>query len=128
MEEHLLSFCKITIVSNDIAEVVVNEGVVFDETMVDEYYNFLKSHLKAPFSLLINKKNSYSYTFGAQRQVANMPDVNVMAVVVGSSAGLLSNSTLTKINNSNSWNIKLFKKRHQALDWLESHAVERTAV
>ncbi|GAB1855877.1 hypothetical protein MHTCC0001_07120 [Flavobacteriaceae bacterium MHTCC 0001] len=118
MEEYLLSFGKIVVLSDNIAEVIVNEGVVFDEKMVAEYHGFLLERLRAPFSLLINKKNSYSYTFKAQQIVANLPEIDMMAVVMGSSAGLMSTETLMKINESNHWNIKLFKRRSQALHWL----------
>ncbi|MFD2725516.1 hypothetical protein [Hyunsoonleella rubra] len=63
MKEYKLSFGTIIVLKDNLAEVIINEGVVMNEVMVDIYHDFLLSYLKAPFSLLINKKNSYSYTF-----------------------------------------------------------------
>lgn len=69
MELHELSFAKIIILREDIAEVIVNEGVEMTVEMVDEYHNFLLSHLRAPFSLLVNKLNAYTYDFDAQEKL-----------------------------------------------------------
>lgn len=121
MEERVLSFGKIVILKKNLAEVIVDEGVTFDEELVVEYHDFLLENLTAPFSLLINKKNAYAYTYEAQKMITNLDEINVMAVVIGSSAGLMSTETLIKINESNASKIKLFKKRNQALLWLENY-------
>ncbi|MBC3757371.1 hypothetical protein H7U19_03070 [Hyunsoonleella sp. SJ7] len=123
MKEYKLSFGTIIILKDNLAEVIINEGVVMNEVMVDLYHDFLLSYLKAPFSLLINKKNSYSYTFEAQKMIANLKEIHVMAVVVGTSGALMSTRTLIKINEENDWNIKLFHTRPEALEWIESHYV-----
>lgn len=121
MKEYKLSFGTIIILRDNLAEVIINEGVVMNEVMVDLYHDFLLSYLKAPFSLLINKKNSYSYTFEAQKMIANLDEIHVMAVIVGTSGALMSTKTLMKINEENDWNIKLFRARPEALEWIESH-------
>ena len=40
--------------------------------MVEEYHAFLLKHLVSPFSLLINKINSYTYSFDAQVNLATL--------------------------------------------------------
>lgn len=60
MDLYELSFAKIIILRDDIAEVMINDGVLMDVDMVAKYHEFLLAHLHAPFSLLINKINSYS--------------------------------------------------------------------
>lgn len=113
-----LSFGKIVILSKNLAEVIVNDGVVFDEVMVDEYHDFLLNSLEAPFSLIINKKHSYSYTFGAQKSIASLQEIKAMAVVSNTSAGVMSTETLMNINGNYKWNIKIFNKREEAESWL----------
>ncbi|MEW4924923.1 hypothetical protein [Algibacter sp. 2305UL17-15] len=121
MKEYKLSFGTIIILEEDLAEVIINEGVVMNEVMVDLYHDFLLSYLKAPFSLIINKKNSYSYTFEAQKTIANLKQIHLMAVVVGSAGALMSTETLIQMNEEQDWNIKLFNKRGEALEWVENH-------
>lgn len=120
MKEYTLSFGTITVLKDDLAEVIINEGVVMNEIMVDLYHDFLLSYLKAPFSLIINKKNSYSYTFEAQKIIANLKEIYAMAVIVGTNAAVMSTKTLMQINASNNWNIKLFRTKPEALEWIES--------
>lgn len=66
MSSHRLSFGIINILKNNLAEVIVDEGIVMDVVMIDEYHDFLLNTLDAPFALLVNKKHSYTYTFSAQ--------------------------------------------------------------
>ncbi len=121
MDTHTLSFAKINILQPDIAEVVVNEGIEMNMEMVNEYHRFLLANLKAPFSLLINKINSYSYDFQAQINLAVLKEINVMAVVTYSnvtrhSTQMLSSNVPRKID----WNLQLFDDKNSALTWLEA--------
>ena len=58
MKSRRLSFCEIILLKDDLAEVIIDEGVLLDLKMVKQYHLFLLLNLKAPFSLLINKKYS----------------------------------------------------------------------
>ena len=59
MDLHELSFEKVIILREDLAEVVVNEGIEMSVEMVDEYHYFLLSHMSAQLSLLLNKINAF---------------------------------------------------------------------
>jgi hypothetical protein len=120
MKSYKLSFGTIVLLSNKIAEVIVDEGVVMDEIMVDEYHDFLLNNLDAPFSLLINKKNSYTYTFGAQKVIANLNEIKAMGVVTKTSGAVMSTETLMNVNDNVFKNIQMFNKREEALEWLET--------
>jgi len=120
MKNYELSFGTIILISSSFAEVIVDEGIEMNEVMVDEYHDFLLNNLSPPFLLLVNKKNSYSYTFGAQMSIANLKEIKAMAVLIGTNGGLMSTETLININKENDWNIKLFQKRDQALAWLDT--------
>lgn len=126
MEVFKLDFARINILREDIAEVIINSGVELDEDMVDEYHEFLITHLRAPFSLLINKLNPYSYTFGAQQKLGIIEQINAMAAVVYNHTTKLSTNSLATQTRSKPWNFELFLDRDKALAWLEAQQAALT--
>ena len=119
MKTYQFSFGEITIIKKNLAEVIISEGIVMDLDMVEEYHKFLLDNLTAPFSLLVNKKFSYTYTFNAQRAIANLDAIKAMAIVNRVYISVMATEVLININRENNWNIKLFKIREKALEWLE---------
>jgi hypothetical protein len=120
MSFYELSFAKIIILQENVAEVIINEGIEINNEMVTEYHNFLLQHLTAPFFLLINKINSYTYTFDAQIKIASLPEIKAMAVVAYSKATEVATRNLASIPRNNAWNIQIFPDRDTALEWLSS--------
>lgn len=120
MDLHELPFAKIIILRDDIAEVMINDGVRMNEEMVEQYHDFLLSHLRAPFSLLINKINSYTYDFHAQEKLATLKEINVMAVVAYNRVTKLTTETLASYPRDVQWNLEIFSNRDEALAWLLS--------
>ena len=118
--EFVLPFAKIIILQDDIAEVIINNGIEMDVRMVEQYHKFLLSHLDAPFSLLINKINSYTYDFQAQIKLATLTQINVMAVVAYNHVTEVTTKTLASYPRTEKWNLKIFSNRDEALDWLLS--------
>jgi len=121
-----LSFGTIITINDHLAEVIIDEGVELDEHLVDAYHDFLLSHLKAPFSLLINKKNSYSYTFEAQKVIGSLNEIDNMAVLVGTLGSTLATKTIISLKGRD--NIKIFVTRKEALDWLINQQNKKTAI
>jgi len=119
MITHKLSFGEITLLQEDIAEVIVNDRVEFNLEMVAEYHEFLINKMKCPFSLLINKLNSYTYTFEAQQHLATLTDINAMAVVSYSNITELTTKSLIQVPREINWKIKIFNEREVALQWLQ---------
>ena len=124
MDLHELPFAKIIILRDDIAEVMINDGVRMNEDMVEQYHEFLLSHLRAPFSLLINKINSYTYDFHAQEKLATLKEINAMAVVAYNRVTKLTTETLASYPRDVKWNLKIFSNRDDALAWLLSEQGE----
>ena len=120
MDLHELPFAKIIILRDDIAEVMINDGVQMDVEMVEQYHDFLLSHLRAPFSLLINKVNSYTYDFHAQENLATLKEINAMAVVAYNRVTKIITETLASFPRDVKWNLKIFSNRDEALAWLLS--------
>ncbi len=119
MKTYKLSFGEITLLQEDIAEVIVNDRVEFNLEMVAEYHEFLINKMKCPFSLLINKLNSYTYTFEAQQHLATLTDINAMAVVSYSNITELTTKSLIQVPREIDWKIKIFNEREVALQWLQ---------
>ncbi len=124
MDLHELPFAKIIILRDDIAEVMINDGVRMDTAMVEAYHDFLLSHLHAPFSLLINKINSYTYDFHAQEKLATLKEINAMAVVAYNRVTRITTETLASYPRDVKWNLEIFSNRDEALAWLISQQVE----
>ncbi|HAI19935.1 MAG: hypothetical protein CMP05_09430 [Xanthomarina sp.] len=114
-----LSYGTIILLEENIAEVIINEGVVMDIAMIDHYHDVLKSNLKAPFSLLINKKFSYTYDFYAQRNLATLKEIVAMAVVAYNKMASMSTEVLEKLPRPTEWHLKIFSDREEALKWLQ---------
>jgi len=120
MDLHELPFAKIVILRDDIAEVMINDGVRMNQEMVEQYHDFLLSHLRAPFSLLINKINSYTYDFHAQEKLATLKEINAMAVVAYNRVTKITTETLASYPRDVKWNLEIFSNRDEALAWLLS--------
>ncbi|MGB5604488.1 MAG: hypothetical protein WBO14_18850 [Gammaproteobacteria bacterium] len=118
MDFYELPFAKIIMLRDDIAEVMIDEGIEMDNEMVEQYHGFLLAHLRAPFSLLINKINSYSYDFHAQQKLATLREINAMAVVAYNGMTKITTETLASYPRDVKWHLKVFSNRDEALAWL----------
>jgi len=88
--------------------------------MVKQYHEFLLSHLVSPFSLLINKVNTYTYDFDAQINLATLKEIHVMAVVAYTRTTKISTEyLLTSVPREKDWNLRIFSNRDEALNWLK---------
>ncbi|GAA0854492.1 hypothetical protein [Aliiglaciecola litoralis] len=116
----LLDFAKIIILRDDIAEIVVDEGVEMTSAMVDQYHTCLIENLLSPFSVLINKINTYTYDFQAQLKIGTIENIHAMAVVTYSRHAELATDVMDKtMPRENKWNMQLFSERNVALEWLK---------
>jgi hypothetical protein len=120
MDLYELPFAKIIILRDDIAEVIINSGVIMDIAMVEQYHDFLLSHLRAPFSLLVNKVNAYTYDFVAQGKLATLKEINAMAVIAYNRVTEITTENLASFPRDVEWNLRIFSNRDEAMAWLES--------
>lgn len=120
MKSYKLSFVEIIIHKTNLAEIIVNESIIMDLAHLAELHDFLQNNLIAPFSILINKKNDYSYDFQAQCAIGDISGLSKTAVFVTRSSGLMSTQTIMHINRNKdwNWNVKIFNDREAALAWL----------
>lgn len=129
MKVFLLPFGKVNILESNIAEIIINEGVLIDRDMVESYRTLIRSHLNVPYSLLINKEHGYSYTFEAQVTMGEIDnDVDHRAVVVNSQSGEMATEIVMNINKKNNWNLEMFRDREEAVEWLINQQNNKTAI
>ena len=120
MESSKLSFCKINKVSESIAEIIVYDGIEVDLKMVEEYHKWISENLSTPCALLVNKINKYTYTFEAQINLIDLPQIKAIAVITYNRISELTTATLTKLPRKTKWNLKMFYTKEDGLEWLES--------
>ncbi len=129
MKVFLLPFGKVNILESNIAEIIINEGVLIDRDTVETYRSLIRSHLSIPYSLLINKVHGYSYTFEAQVTMGTLnKDVDYRAVVVNSQSGEMATEIVMNVNKKNNWNLEMFRDRDEALTWLINQQNNKTAI
>jgi len=119
MNSYKLSFAEIIKLKNNLAEVIINEGVELDEIMVAEYHSFVTNLLSEPRYLLVNKKNSYSYNFNAQKTIINFDKIKAYGIVAPNAAAILGTKSLVSIGDNPKLNLQIFSTREEALGWLE---------
>lgn len=117
---HEISFGQITKIQDNLVEIVVQADIEFNMDMIAEYHTWLLANLKAPFAILVNKKNPYTYTFEAQMNIANLPQIKAMAVVSYSTATEATTNVLIEMPRKSKWNIRIFDTSELALAWLRA--------
>ncbi len=114
---HELPFAKLVIIRDDIVEVMINEGVELNLDMVNQYHEFLLSHLKAPFSIIVNRIHSYTYDFEAQLSISSLPEIHAIAAVVYSRVARFSMESMASIPREKTLHSQFFNNKEDALIW-----------
>jgi len=120
---HNLSFAKVNILSEHIAEVIVKEGVEISLEMSEEYNDFLTEQFPENFALLINKINQYDFSFEAKLSMASHENLMAIAVITYDNQGRQSVEKVAAMRKLDGWNLKVFDGLNlgwqEGLDWLQ---------
>jgi len=124
MQKHRLSFAEVNIISDDIVEVIIDEGVEVSIEMVEEYDNFLACIFNGDYGVLINKINNYSYSAEAQFIMGSAEDIVAIAAVNYNEQGKQSSKAIAGIRIVDQLNVKAFSGLElgwqQAMTWLQN--------
>ena len=71
--KYQLSFCEIEQLSDNIFEVTTAEGTVIDDKCAKEANDFWLNLRKDPFCILINNRNSFSFSFTGSMEISKNP-------------------------------------------------------
>ena len=122
MKKYQLSFCTVNILTDNIAELIVDENIEVSIEMVEEHDKLLCSIFKGGFGLLVNKINTYSYTLEAKLILGSIDPMKAIASVNYSPHGLQSTQDILNKRSNDRLNIKTFIGTElgwqQAYDWL----------
>ena len=120
MEIFELSFVKIIKLDDDLAEVIVNEGVNYDLDMLNDYHDWIRQNMKHPCYILVNRINTYAYTFDAIQKLGTIEEIKAIGMVVYTRASKVAAETLREFPKNRPWNSQIFNSRDDALAWLSS--------
>lgn len=113
-----LSFCQITRVNDFVVELVTNPEVELGGAEVIEFHQYF-DNLDAPVGLLVNRVNSYSYSFETLRSDAKNKNMAAIAVLLNDTSKLVqSEYIVNRVKTDVDANI--FFDRDSAISWLES--------
>ena len=123
MNKHQLSFAKINILNEQVAEVIVNQDVIISLEMSEEYDRALAEIFSNNFALLINKINQYDFSFEAKLSMASHENLKAIAVVTYDNESKNSVGEVAAMRQRDGWNLKVFDGLNlgwqDGLDWLE---------
>jgi len=128
--QHQLSFAKINILSDTIAEVIVGQGIEISLEMSEEYDDFLTRKFTNNFALLVNKVNQYDFSFEAKLSMASHENLTAIAVITYENEGKQSVEKLAAMRKIDGWNLKVFDGLNlgwqEGYDWLQEQLNEVT--
>lgn len=129
--QYRLSFAIINLLSDQIAEIIVDNHVVISLEMLEELDGFTNEHFVKSFGLIVNKINSYRYTFEAKSYIATNQHQVACAVV---NYGLVSEDPIYEVKELRPFdhlNIKVFSGLEfgwqQAKKWLNDQLVKQSS-
>lgn len=124
MIKHQLSFAKINMLNENVAEVIVAPNVVISLEMSEEYEHFMAENFTTNFTILVNKINQYDFSFEAKLSVASHKNLTAIAVITYDNDSKKSAEELAAMRQRDGWNLKVFDGLNlgwqDGLDWLQS--------
>ncbi len=130
MEQYRLSFARVNIVLENIVEVVIDNFVVVSLEMVEELDKFLSNTFTEKITLLINKVNTYSYSFEAKMIFGSLENIIAIAVINYSRDGEMITTEIMEQRKVDNLNIKSFSALdlgyQHAIRWLKNEMIINT--
>jgi len=121
---HQLSFAKVNILSENIAEVIVAQGVEISLEMSEEYDDFLTEQFPNDFAILVNKVNEYDFSFEAKLSMASHENLAAIGVITYDNKSKESVEKIAVIRHRDGWNLKVFDGLNlgyqEGLAWLNN--------
>jgi len=123
MHKHRLSFADVNIISDSIAEVIIDEGIEVSIEMVEEYDNYLACIFNSNYAILMNKINNYSYSPEAQFIMGSTKSIIAIAAVNYNEQGRKSSKAITQKRIVDRLNFRTFSGLElgwqDAITWLK---------
>ncbi len=121
--KHRTSFAFYNKLSENIIEVIADEGVEITLEMIDEGHEFIEKYIEGDFALLVNRINTYSYSYEAKLSIASHEGLKAIAFVYYNNESQHAIDDLQNTRVMDKWNAKTFPGMElgwqQAYDFLE---------
>lgn len=118
MNTYKLSYATVNIIHDTILEVVCNDEIELSIEMLKELKTLADKKIGQPFSLLINRKNTYTYSFEVLQHFGDFHDILATAFVVyNKTSEAVTNYAVEFIKNQN-WKTEVFYNHEAAVQWL----------
>lgn len=121
--KYRLSFANIDVISDNISEIIVDEGAEVTLEMCEEYDNFLLELFPHPFTTIVNKINDFTYTYEAALQLESLENCVATAVIVYSKRAENQANNFKSIRKQDNLNIHIFSGldlgRRKSIEWVE---------
>lgn len=118
MELYELPFVKIIKIDDDIAEVIVNDGVDYDMQMAEQYEKWITDNMADPCYIMVNRVNSYSYSFEVQQRLGSIRQIRAIALVAYTRTSHMAAKALSERLTLTPRDSRIFDNREDALQWL----------
>lgn len=119
--KYKLSFCEIEQFSDDIFEVTILEGATIDEKNAAEAERFWQELRNEPYSLLVNNRNHFSYSFLGAQKIGEHSLEKKTAILIDNPISESQMATVRGLKQmAGRWdNRRVFHDRKEAMKWLE---------
>lgn len=118
--KYKLSFCEIEQLSDRVFEVTTDAGIVIDDKGAKEANDFWIELRKDPFCLLVNNKNSFSFSFTGSLEIGKNTLRKKTAILLSDkkTKGMVEPILDIKATVT-SEKTRCFQDRDEAIKWLE---------
>ncbi len=116
-----LSFCQIIMIDEFTIEVIPKAGIEVGEAEINEYHRFF-NQLAHPVNVLVNRSNSYSYSFAALLKIAVNKNMLAAAILLKDSSKIPEAEYIASAMKGGLL-IQIFTDRSLALNWLRDQRV-----
>jgi hypothetical protein len=107
-------------VEPNIIEIIINEGVMFDEEKISLIEEGCLDKYSEPYCVLVNRIHTYHHTEGSMARVARFKNAIAFAIVVYNVTG----ETFAKMHKHFQDNIEVFQEKEKAVEWLRGKLKE----
>jgi hypothetical protein len=111
-----LEFGTFREIGPNILEIIINKGVELDLAKIKKIEEGLLEKYKGPYSLLVNRMNSYSHTHESMEKVANLRNLAGIAILVYTDFARHA-ATVHKLYQDN---VQVFDDREEAVTWVKN--------
>lgn len=114
-----LPFGEVRRIGDHLAEVVISQGVMMSLEDVRLYNKTLADMHSGPFGLIVDKRYQYTYTFEAQRELIDIPNLKAVAILVYTATSNHSTRAVLSVMRNKIEHVEIFSLRNEAISWME---------